>query len=134
MEEIRRDLWKMFRESYITLLRRQNQHPMGSWETPEVGDLVLVGDVPAWSGEGWPVAKIVKIRKGQDGGERLYELEMISAEELKKEPQKINERMRLILGKKAIVRNHRKVGLLPKVTTPMCKKEVESLGREPSVV
>ena len=104
----------MFRESYITMLRRQNMTPMGAWETPKEGDLVLAADVPDWSGDGWPVAKVVRTIPGHDGKERVFELQMIPAEELKKEPQMVNERMRLKLKKKTIVRNYRKIGLLPK--------------------
>ena len=103
---------------------------MGSWIRPEVGDLFLAADVPDWSGDGWPVAQVKKVILGEDGKERLYELTMVPAEELKKEPQKINERMKLLLKKKTIIRNHRKVGLLPKVSQPMCKKRTVSLGRE----
>ena len=44
---------------------------MGSWMRPEVGDLVLAADVPDWSGDGWPVAKIKRLIKGEDGEDRL---------------------------------------------------------------
>ena len=37
LEEIRAELWKLFRESYIAMLRKQNTHPLGSWTQPEVG-------------------------------------------------------------------------------------------------
>ena len=60
--------------------------------------------------------------------DRLFELIMVPAEELKKEPQKINEKMKLLLKKKTIIRNHRKVGLLPKVTQPMLRRERGPLG------
>ena len=128
LEEIRTELWKLVRESYIVMLKKQNTHPLGSWTQPEVGDLVLAADVPDWSGDGWPVAKVTRIMQGEDGKERLFELAMVPGEELKKEPQKINERMRLLLNKKTIVRNHRKVGLLPKVTTPIVKEMPPPLG------
>ena len=96
------------------MLRRQNTTPMGAWETPKEGDLVLAADVPDWSGDGWPVARVVRVFPGQDHKERVFELQMIPAEELKKEPQMINEKKRLKLKKKTIIRNHRKIGLLPK--------------------
>ena len=32
LEEIRTELWKLFREFYVVMLWRQNSHPMGSWE------------------------------------------------------------------------------------------------------
>ena len=89
---------------------------------------MLAADVPDWSGDGWPVARIIKIMTGEDGKERLFELAMVPAEELKREPQKINEKMRLLLKKKIIVRNHRKVGLLPKITQPMIQKLRGPLG------
>ena len=66
LENVRTEMWKIFRESYITMLRRQNMTPMGAWETPKEGDLVLVADVPDWSGDGWLVAKVIKIFPGQD--------------------------------------------------------------------
>ena len=96
------------------MIRRQNMTPMGAWETPKEGDLVLAADVPDWSGDGWPVAKVVKVIPGQDGKERVFELQMVPAGELKKEPRMENEKMRLRLKKKTITRNHRKIGLLPK--------------------
>ena len=131
LEEIRTELWKVFRESYVVMLRRQNTNPMGTWTRPEVGDLVLAADVPEWSGDGWPVARIVRVIQGEDGKERLFELAMVPAEELKKEPQKINEKMRLRLKKKTIIRNHRKVGLLPKTYQPMVEdKGIPWEGRE----
>ena len=92
-----------------------------------MGDLVLAADVPDWSGDGWPVAKVKRIIPWEDGKERLYELTMVPGEELKKEPQKINEKMKL-LKKKTIIRNHRKVWLLPKVSQPMIRKEQYPLG------
>ena len=116
LEEVRKETWKIFREAYITMIRQQNRHPTGWWDRPEEGDLVLTMDVPEWSGDGWPVARIVKVICGTDGRERLFELEMVPASELKKEPKMVNERMRLQLSKKTIVRNHRKIGLLPKVS------------------
>ena len=128
MEEIRTELWKTFRESYVVMLRKQNNHPMGSWIRPEVGDLVLAADVPQWSGDGWPVARIIRIMPGEDGRERLFELSMVPAKELKKEPQKVNDRMRLMLKKKTIIRSHRKVGLLPKISQPMINEGKTSLG------
>ena len=59
---------------------------MGSWAAPEEGDLVLAADVPEWSGDGWPVAKILRAFVGKDGIERLFELQMVPAEELKTGP------------------------------------------------
>ena len=52
---------------------------------------------------------------------------MIPVEELKKEPQMINERMRLKL-KKTIIRNHRQIGLLPKEGSRMETVEGEVSG------
>ena len=61
LEKVRQELWKAFREEYVQWLRRQNaaSRPI----LPEVDDLVLVKDVPAWKGDGWPVARIVRIRE-----------------------------------------------------------------------
>ena len=115
LEKIRAEVWRVFRESYIAMLRRHNEGPMGSWIVPEEGDLVLAADVLEWSGDGWLEAKIMRAFIGKDGTERLFELQMVPAEELKKEPQMINEKMRLQLKKKVIVRNHRKLGILLKV-------------------
>ena len=123
LEKVRMEIWRIFRESYITMLRKQNRSPVGFWDEPKEGDLVLAADVPEWSGNGWPVARIVTVMKGQDGKGRLFELEMVPAAELNKEPQMVNERMRLQLKKKSIIRNHRKVGVLPKVCKPMEPKE-----------
>ena len=111
LESIRRSLWQRFREDYVTWLRRQKGQ---TWGFPEVGDLVLVDDVPSWKGNGWPVGKIVDIRS-KDTEPRLYEIEVIPTEELQKEPQMINNKQRLKLKKKTILRNFRKIGMLPKL-------------------
>ena len=78
-------------------------------------DLVLVSKVPSWKGDGWPVGRIVAI-KDSEGGPRVYEVEVVPTEELKKRPQMINNRCRLQLKKKIIVRNYRKLGILPKLS------------------
>ena len=82
---------------------------------PEVDDLVLVQDVPSWKGDGWPVGLIVSI-KGDLEGPRLYELEIVPTEELRNKPQLINNKYHLQLKKKTILRNYRKLGVLPKIT------------------
>ena len=111
MEEIRKNLWGRFREEYLTLLRRQGGK---SANLPEVGDLVLVSDVPSWKGDGWPVGKIIDIKSSGDEP-RLYEIEIVPTEELRKEPQLINNKYRLQLKKKTVLRNYRKIGMLPKI-------------------
>ena len=112
LEKIRRELWDRFRKEYLTSLRRQGGVTSG---LPEVGDLVLVSDVPSWKGDGWPVGKIVGIRSKQEEP-RLYEIEVVPTEELRRPPQLINNQVRLKLKKKTILRNYRKIGLLPKIT------------------
>ena len=112
MEEIRRSIWRRFREEYLMTLRRQGTR---SAHLPEVDDLVLVQDVPSWKGDGWPVGRIVAIKSG-DNEPRLYEIEIVPTEELRKEPLMINNKKRLILKKKIILRNYRKLGILPKLT------------------
>ena len=84
-------------------LRRQS--PGFLQPLPEEGELVLVKDVPAWKGDGWPMARVVEVR-GQPTQPRVYELEIIPTEELKKQPQMINNRQRLLIKKKTIVRNY----------------------------
>ena len=111
MEEIRKEVWRRFREEYLVLLRRQGSH---SVHMPEVDDLVLVEDVPSWKGDGWPVGRITQI-KSTNQEPRLYEIEIIPTEELSKNPKMINNKVRLKLNKKVIIRNYRKLGILPKL-------------------
>ena len=111
MESLRKDLWKRFREEYLIWLRRQKGQVSG---LPEVDDLVLVDEVPSWKGDGWPVGRMVGIKESTDEP-RLYEIEIVPTEELKKPPQMIDNCVRLQLKKKTIVRNYRKLGMLPKL-------------------
>ena len=106
-ENIRKGIWARFRMDYLMWLRRQGD---GDQHFPEENDLVLVQDVPSWKGDRWPVGRIVKVH-----GPRLYEMEIIPTEELKKQPQMIHNRMRLKLKKKTVLRNYRKIGILPKL-------------------
>ena len=115
LERIRKDLWEAFRQDYVSWLRRQGGKSEGP--LPEVDDLVLVKDVPPWKGDGWPVARVTKVIHRTDEP-RLYELEIVPTEELRKEPKLINNRRRLLLEKKCIVRNYRQLGLLPKIGEP----------------
>ena len=111
MEKIRKHLWDSFRTDYVNWLRSQSTVTEG---LPEVGDLVLVKDVPSWKGDGWPVGMIRDIKTGSEEP-WLYEIEIIPTEELRKEPQLINAKRRLLLNKKTILRNYRKLGFLPKI-------------------
>ena len=113
LEKIRKELWETFREDYVGWLRRQSPGLRGP--LPEVNDLVLVKDVPAWKGNGWPVARVIKV-KGGGTTPRVYELEIVPTEELRKKPQPINKQYKLKLEKKVILRNYRQLGLLPKIT------------------
>ena len=45
--------------------------------------------------------ELLKSFTGNDGKERLFELQMVPAEELRKEPKMVNERMRLTIAKEA---------------------------------
>ena len=111
LEDIRKKIWKSFREDYLIWLRRQGgivEH------LPEVGDLVLVQDVPSWKGDGWPVGRVVKIGSPAESP-RVYDIEIVPTEELRKHPQMINNKIRLQLKKKIIQRNYRKLGMLPKL-------------------
>ena len=84
VEKLRQDLWRTFRAEYVTWLRRQGS---GIHQTlPQINDLVLVKDVLAWKGDGWPMARIIDIRKPTDAP-RTYELEIVPTEELRKQPQ-----------------------------------------------
>ena len=96
LEKIRRQLWESFREDYVCWLRQQGKPTQ---HLQEVGDLVLVRDVPSWKGDGWPVGKVVEL-KSQGSDPLLYEIEIIPTEELRKEPQMVNKRKRLLLKKK----------------------------------
>ena len=87
LEKVRLELSKSFREEYVQWLRRQGSTCRPA--LPEIDDLVLVKDVPAWKGDGWPVARIMKI-KGDFESPRVYELEAIPMEELQREPKLIN--------------------------------------------
>ena len=107
MEEIRKNIWARFRTDYLMWLRRQGG---GELHHPQVGDLVLVQDVPSWKGDGWPVGRIKSLKSP-----RVFEIEIIPTEELKKEPQMIKGKERLKLKKKTIERNYRKVGFLPRI-------------------
>ena len=117
LERIRKEVWESYRREYVLWLRRQGA--AGSPALPEVDDLVLVKDVPSWKGDGWPVARIVSI-KGDREEPRVYELEVVPTEELKKTPRLINNSKRLQLKKKTILRNYRQLGLLPKVHQSGC--------------
>ena len=114
MEKLREEIWNTFRQDYLCWLRRQSTGR--SQQLPEVDDLVLVKDVPAWKGDGWPVARVVTI-KGEPANPRVYELEIVPTEELRKEAQLINRKHRLKLDKKIILRNYRQLGLLPKINS-----------------
>ena len=107
MEEIRRKIWERFQTDYLMWLRRQGG---GELHHPQVGELVLVQDVPSWKGDGWPVGRIKSLK-----GPTVFEIEIVPTEELKKKPQMINGRERLNLKKKTIERNYRKVGFLPNI-------------------
>ena len=113
LEEICREIWGVFREMYVGTLRRQPFKPLGAWRRVGEGDLVVTSEIPDWTGDGWPVARVVKEFVGEDGETRCYELEMVPAEELKKEPMLVNQKRRLVMHKKKIIKSHRKVGLLP---------------------
>ena len=107
MEEMRKQIWTHFRNDYLSWLRRQGgQDSTG----PKVNELVLVQDVPSWKGDGWPVGRIVDIKSP-----RLFEVEIVPTEELRKRPQMIKGRERLLLKKKTILRNYRKIGVLPRI-------------------
>ena len=110
LEEMRKDLWRRFKEEYLMWLRRQGGSTKG---LPEIGDLVLVSEVPSWKGNGWPVGKIVGVKTGSDEP-RVYEIEIIPTEELQRPPQLINKKVKSQLKKKVIMRNYRKIGMLPK--------------------
>ena len=112
MNNIRKNVWKRFKDEYLTLLRRQKGRNV---HLPEIGDLVLVSDVPSWKSDGWPVGRIVDIHHTSEEP-RVYEIEIVPTEELKREPQMINNKARLKLKKKTIMRNYRKLGVLPKLT------------------
>ena len=107
VEGIRKNIWERFRTDYLLWLRRQGE---GEGYLPKEDDLVLVQDVPSWKGDGWPVGRVVKVI-----GPRLYEIEIVPTEELKREPQLINNKLRLKLKKKTVVRNYRKIGILPRI-------------------
>ena len=115
LEEVRKDMLVIFRDSYIGTLRRQRSYPLGALRSLQEGDLVVASDVPDWSGNCLPVAKVVKVMAGMDGGERVFELEMVPDSELYKEPKKVGEKYELQLRKKKIIRNHCKIGLLPTI-------------------
>ena len=112
LEELRKKLWGTFRTEYVSWLRRQN--PGFHNPLPAINDLVLVKDVPAWKGDGWPVARVVAIRGGNTEP-RVYDLEIVPTEELRKKPQMVNTKKRLLLNKKVITRNYRQLGILPKI-------------------
>ena len=102
LEEMRASLWNSFREEYVIWLRWQSSRL--DQPLPQIDDLVLVKDVPARKGNGWPVARIIDIQ-GQPGTPRSTSSKSFPRRSSIKKPQLINRQLKLSLKKKIIVMN-----------------------------